>query len=188
MSDRLAYARKRLDEALEHVGVGEEIFNRDAQQMPRQPHIVAARIRVYEKMLEDDKVRMSDIDRLLGLGTDAVSNTLRTASRVPVIDDDRAWQIVEEAMAATGATKHDFRYRTGNLVARDAAVTLMRERQPDGARLSLKRITYMMFHGSRHSIVLDSLKRHEARQKGYNPSCPKLTAPGSAKLQSCVRA
>lgn len=164
---RIAYTRERLNESLEHFGVGEEIFTNNVGQLPRQDHVVAARIKVFERTLEprdEGRVYMRDIDRVLGQAHDYVSGTLRMTPRRPVLDDDEAWKIVEDALAATGATKHDFRRRNGNIKARDKAVVLMRTRQPNGARLSLKRIAFMMFQDSSHSIVMDSLRR--ARKMG----------------------
>lgn len=160
---RLTRARERFRDALSHVGVGEEIFVGDGAQMPRQPHLVAARRKVFERMRAGG-VSFRDIERVVGCSEGVVWYSLSKNKRPEVIDNGRAEQIRDDAMARAGVTVADFVLRSRRTLGRDTAIAYMRERQPDGTQLSLNRISWMMYQKPNSSAVVDALKRHAARQ------------------------
>jgi hypothetical protein len=164
---RLDYARERFAEALAHVGVTEAVFCGDGPQMPRQPHLVAERRKVFERMREirgGRRISYRDIERIVGCSEGVVWYSIFHNKQPEVIDQARAEQIRDEAMLKAGVTIADFVLRSRRTVGRDLAVAYMRERQADGTQLSLNRISWMMYGKRNSSAVVDALKRHTARQ------------------------
>ncbi len=167
---RREYAETRLDEALKHLGLTDEIFdNGVGVGVDKTAWKVESRTKVYRRMLEKiDGARCSTgaIAMVVGVDRSAVDYAVGRRSR-STLYPERMDQIAAEAFRIAGVGTNSWHTNLGG-AEKNHAVWLMRRYQPDGLRMTLAQIAIRTYgwdmHGRpRNSSVCKALLAHERR-------------------------
>lgn len=166
-AERRAYARKRYEEAMAYVGASPEIFDSSINNncMNHYPHMIEMRRRVFLRMnqrIDGQNVSRLGISQLIGCNEQTVYAALR-AKPGPVLTMEDAYRIRDESFRTAGFDPM-LMYEYGSFPARDHALYLMHQPQPNGARLSLSMIATVMGRPSNKSTrkgwICRCIKRH----------------------------
>lgn len=161
---RRTYARKRLDEALAHLGYPESIFCGDDGVTPCIEHwLVASRRDVYARMLEPidgPPVKLYAIDECIGSANGTARLALKRKARPCTVRMAEALAHRDAVLESHGLTMAVFDRLPWSNQARDEMLWTLRQFAPRGERICGRLLARITVGVDRWRSIYGALRRH----------------------------